>query len=93
MSPPVPGDGLAGCFVLREAADAMALRSWRQTKSCETAVVLGGGVLGIETADALRQLNLKVTVVQRDDRLMNRNWITRAAPSCAISWKDSVSAW
>ena len=72
VSPPVPGDGLAGCFVLREAADAMALRSWRQTKSCETAVVLGGGVLGIETADALRQLNLKVTVVQRDDRLMNR---------------------
>lgn len=72
VSPPVPGIDLPGCFALREAADATALRAWRQNKKCVSAVVLGGGVLGIETADALRQLNLKVTVVQRDERLMNR---------------------
>lgn len=72
VSPSVPGIELPGCFVLREAADATALRGWRQTRKCNSAVVLGGGVLGIEIADALRQLNLKVTVVQRDERLMNR---------------------
>lgn len=72
MVPPADGAELAGCFVLREAADAQAIRTWRQEKGCRTAVVLGGGVLGIEAADALRRLNLKTTIIQRSDSLMNR---------------------
>ena len=70
--PPADGAQLPGCFVLREAADAQAIRAWRQNHACERAVVLGGGVLGIEAADALRRLNLKTTIVQRADRLMNK---------------------
>lgn len=70
--PPIPGSDLAGCFVLREASDAMAIRAYRQGHGCETAVVLGGGVLGIEAADALRRLNLEVTILQLGPRLMNR---------------------
>ncbi len=72
MTPPAEGMELPGCFVLREAADAQAIRTWRQEKGCTHAVVLGGGVLGIEAADALRRLNLKTTIIQRSDRLMNR---------------------
>src|SRR5262249_37172208 len=53
--PPVDGITLPGCFVLRDAADAIAIRAWRQRRDCRTAVVLGGGVLGVEAADALRQ--------------------------------------
>lgn len=70
--PPADGNDMAGCFVLREAADAQAIRSWRQGQSCARAVVQGGGVLGIEAADALRQLNLETTIIQRSERLMNR---------------------
>ncbi len=70
--PPADGMGIPGSFVLREAADAQAIRTWRQEKDCKRAVVLGGGVLGIEAADALRRLNLKTTIIQRSDRLMNR---------------------
>jgi len=36
------------------------------------AVVIGGGVLGIEAADALRRLNLDVTILHRGPRLMDR---------------------
>ncbi|MEM5471887.1 FAD-dependent oxidoreductase [Hoeflea sp. AS60] len=72
VMPPVPGHDLPGCFVLREAADAMNIRAWRQTHECHSAVVLGGGVLGIEAADALRQLNLSVSILQRGPRLMDR---------------------
>lgn len=71
MMPPAEGVELPGCFVLREAADAMAMRRWRQEKVCRHAVVVGGGVLGVEAADALRHLNLDVTILQRADRLMN----------------------
>lgn len=70
--PPAEGNDMAGCFVLREAADAQAIRTWRQEMKCTRAVVQGGGVLGIEAADALRQLNLETTIIQRSDRLMNR---------------------
>ena len=70
--PPAEGTDKPGCFVLREAADAQAIRAWRQEKDCTHAVVQGGGVLGIEAADALRRLNLKTTIVQWSDRLMNR---------------------
>lgn len=70
--PPAEGTQLPGCFVLREASDAQTIRSWRQNHGCERAVVLGGGVLGIEAADALRRLNLKTTIIQRADRLMNK---------------------
>ena len=70
--PPSNGTDMPGCFVLREATDAQAIRAWRQEKGCDRAVVQGGGVLGIEAADALRRLNLKTTIVQRSGRLMNR---------------------
>jgi NAD(P)H-nitrite reductase large subunit len=72
MMPSLPGADLPGCFVLRDAEDAMAIRAWRQTHRCRRAVVLGGGVLGIEAADALRQLDLDVTILQRTSRLMDR---------------------
>jgi nitrite reductase (NADH) large subunit len=70
--PEAEGSDLPGCFVLREAADAQVIRAWRQTHACRHAVVQGGGVLGVEAADALRRLNLRTTIVQRSDRLMNR---------------------
>ena len=73
LIPPAPGTDLPGCFVLREAADALAIRRWRQERACKNAVVVGGGVLGIEAADALRHLNLNVTILQRDERVMNRD--------------------
>lgn len=72
--PPATGSDLPGCYVLRNAEDALKIRSWRQLENCKHAVVLGGGVLGIEAADALRQLNLQVTIVHRSNKgLMDRN--------------------
>src|SRR5262245_54402477 len=70
--PPIDGIMLPGCFALREASDAMAIRAWRQHHNCRTAVVLGGGVLGVEAADALRHLQLEVTIIERSSRLMER---------------------
>ena len=70
--PPTNGADLEGCFTLRDAADALAIRAWSQTRHCKQAVVLGGGVLGVEAADALRQLGLRVTIVNTSYQLMNR---------------------
>ncbi len=58
--------------MLREADGAIAIRAFRQRYQSRSAVVVGGGVLGIEAADALRRLNLAVTIVHRGERLMDR---------------------
>jgi NAD(P)H-nitrite reductase large subunit len=59
-------------FVLRSAAHAQAIRSAVQQQGLRRAVVIGGGVLGVEAAEALHHLGLKVTIVHRRDRLMER---------------------
>ena len=58
-------------FVLRSADDARAIRDYVHRRKAQRALVVGGGVLGVEAADALNKLGLKVTLLQRADRLMN----------------------
>ena len=58
-------------FMLRSAEDAQNIRHYVSRASARRAVVVGGGVLGVEAADALHHLGLKVTLLQRADRLMN----------------------
>ena len=59
-------------FVLRSAEDAQGIRYYVGRARAKRAVVVGGGVLGVEAADALHHLGLKVTLLQRADRLMNQ---------------------
>lgn len=77
--PPLPGFGLAGTFVLREAEDAMGLRAYVQQHHARHAVVAGGGLLGLEAAYALYKLGLEVTVLERGKSLLNRQLDERGA--------------
>jgi nitrite reductase (NADH) large subunit len=60
--PPCQGTDKAGVFNLRTLADALAIKTY--AKDVRTAVVIGGGLLGLETARALRTAGLDVTVVE-----------------------------
>ncbi len=68
--PPIPGVDLEGVFSVRTAADALALREW--VKGRETAVVIGGGLLGLESARGLCHAGLDVTVLEFADWLLPR---------------------
>ncbi len=70
--PPLPGYGGAGCYVLRSANDAMAVRSYAQRTHARHAVIAGGGLLGLEAAYALHKLGLQVTVIERNRWLLHR---------------------
>lgn len=63
--PPLAGFGAAGTFALREAEDAMEIRAYAQDTHARSAVVAGGGLLGIEAGYALLKLGLRVTVLER----------------------------
>ncbi|WP_189130851.1 nitrite reductase large subunit NirB [Wenjunlia tyrosinilytica] len=66
--PPVPGHDAQGCFVYRTIEDLEAIRSWADT--ARTGTVVGGGLLGLEAAGALRALGLDTHVVEFAPRLM-----------------------
>jgi nitrite reductase (NADH) large subunit len=63
----------SNAFVLRTAADAQAIRSYVEAQAARSAVIIGGGVLGTEIAEALHELGLAVTILNRSARLMDRH--------------------
>src|SRR5438874_7483150 len=67
--PPIPGRDAKGCFVYRTIEDVEAIRAW--AASAKRGVVIGGGLLGLEAANALRQLGLEVHIVEVAPRLMS----------------------
>ena len=68
--PPCQGTDKEGVFTLRTLDDALAIKAYAQGVS--TAVVIGGGLLGLETARALRTAGLDVTVVEFFPHLLPR---------------------
>jgi len=66
--PPIAGIEKKGTFTLRTVEDAIAIKQYA-TKTRE-AIVIGGGLLGIEFADCLMKLGQKVEVVEIFPRLL-----------------------
>ena len=66
--PPVPGHQLAGCHVYRTLDDLDAIRD--EAVPDRPVVVIGGGLLGLEAANALRLLGMRPHVVEMAPRLM-----------------------
>jgi len=66
--PPIPGKEAAGTFVYRTLDDLDAIKAYAQ--SAQTGVVIGGGLLGLECANALKLLGLHTHVVEFAPRLM-----------------------
>jgi nitrite reductase (NADH) large subunit len=66
--PPVPGKDRADCFVYRTIEDLEAMMECGSRS--KSGVVVGGGLLGLECAKALRDMNLQTHVVEFAPRLM-----------------------
>ena len=66
--PSIPGVDLAGVYTFRDLADADRLKA--RTARSRAVTVLGGGILGLETARALRRADTRVRVLDHNDHLM-----------------------
>jgi nitrite reductase (NADH) large subunit len=66
--PPVPGKDLGNVFVYRTIEDLEAIRE--ASKTATAGAVIGGGLLGLEAANALHQLDVETHVVELAPRLM-----------------------
>lgn len=68
--PPLPGKEFDNVFTLRIAEDAEKIYNYAQNS--KEAVVVGGGLLGLESAYNLSKTGLDVTVLEMSDYLMSR---------------------
>src|SRR5690606_30891313 len=66
--PPVPNKDAEGCFVYRTIEDLLAIEEYARTAT--TGAVVGGGLLGLEAAGALKGLGLTTHIVEFAPRLM-----------------------
>lgn len=62
--PPVPGIDLDGVTTLQSMRDADFLRRIRDEGTIKKAVVIGGGLIGIETCEALQLSGIDITVIE-----------------------------
>jgi nitrite reductase (NADH) large subunit len=66
--PPIPGNDRLDCFVYRTIEDLECIR--RAAANASRGAVIGGGLLGLEAAKALKDLGLETSVVEFAPRLM-----------------------
>ena len=69
--PRLPGVGLNKLFTLRTVEDTFRMKEFIRTNHPKSAVLAGGGFIGLELAENLRELGMEVTIVQRPKQLMN----------------------
>ncbi|MBP7735758.1 MAG: FAD-dependent oxidoreductase [Spirochaetes bacterium] len=70
VRPPIPGIDSEGIFTLRNVSDTDNIKRYLNDKKPTSAVIVGGGFIGLEMAKNLRNLAMKVTVVEMADQVM-----------------------
>ena len=69
--PRLPGVGLENLFTLRTVEDTFRIKDHINRHNPKSVVLAGGGFIGLELAENLRELSMDVTIVQRPKQLMN----------------------
>lgn len=85
--PNIPGISQRGVYTFRNMRDTDAL--YARLSSAKHIVVVGGGLLGIEAARALRRLNTRITLIHQGHWLMNRQLDEKAAGRLTQKLTDS----
>ena len=75
--PPIPGSDLKGVLSFRDIYDVNSMLDY--CKTWKNAVVIGGGLLGLEAAYGLKQQGMNVTVLHLMDRIMDRQLDSKAS--------------
>lgn len=72
VKPPLPGVDSARVFTLRTVEDTLRLRAQAMSAGSGSAVIVGGGFIGVELAENFRELGLRVTIVEKQPQLLGQ---------------------
>lgn len=70
VRPPLKGIDLEGIFTLRNVEDTDRIKSYLQEHEVKSAVVVGGGFIGLEMAENLQEAGAKVSIVEMANQVM-----------------------
>jgi NADPH-dependent 2,4-dienoyl-CoA reductase/sulfur reductase-like enzyme len=70
VRPTLPGIDLSGVYLLRTMEDSFAVNEHLRTQNPRSAVIVGGGYIGMEMADALTHRGLAITVVEHGESVL-----------------------
>lgn len=65
IKPPIEGLDLPGVFTLHTMDESFAFDRFREARQPRAAVIIGGGYIGLEMADALRHRGIDVTLIEQ----------------------------
>lgn len=71
VRPPISGLEQEGHFFLRDIPDMQQINQWIKAKTAQTAVVVGGGYIGLEMAEQLTRRGLKVSLTEALPQVMS----------------------
>jgi NADPH-dependent 2,4-dienoyl-CoA reductase/sulfur reductase-like enzyme/peroxiredoxin family protein/rhodanese-related sulfurtransferase/TusA-related sulfurtransferase len=80
IKPPIPGINSPNIFTLRNVEDTDKIKAFVDDEKPRTAVVVGAGFIGLEMAENLHNIGVKVTVVEAASQVMNMMDSEIAAP-------------
>ncbi len=70
----IPGSKLNGIFTFSKLDDVGEIERYIKTNKIKEAVVVGGGLIGLKTTEALIELKIKVTIVELADRILSSSF-------------------
>jgi NADPH-dependent 2,4-dienoyl-CoA reductase/sulfur reductase-like enzyme len=70
--PPVSGVDLPGIFMLRTIRDSQQIKDWLAARTKKRVAVVGGGFIGLETAENLVKIGASATIIGPGDRCSHR---------------------
>jgi NADPH-dependent 2,4-dienoyl-CoA reductase/sulfur reductase-like enzyme/rhodanese-related sulfurtransferase len=70
VKPKIPGMGLEGIFHLRSIPDSDRIKEMLDTRGPQSAVIVGGGYIGLEMAENLFIRGVRTTIVEMGDQVM-----------------------
>lgn len=68
--PPIKGIDGEGVFVLKTVEDALAVKEYAASRNAKSALVIGGGFIGLETAENLMNSGMAVTLVEAAPQIL-----------------------
>lgn len=70
VKPPIPGIEEANIFTLWTIPDTDSIKSYIEERKPKTAVVVGGGFIGLEMAENLHAAGIQVSIIEMQDQVM-----------------------
>ncbi len=77
--PPIEGINTEGVFTFTNYNNAQEIENYLEQNNVEKAVVLGGGLIGLKTTEALMERNISTTVVELAETILSTTFDKRAS--------------